>query len=305
MGQRDVRNEVLALGFDLERHHERVMAGLAEGRAEHVWQRIGLDGPLERESARAWIAGHMTTQRVAGDRLRLRLPRSLMPDEPRYWKNPSEAWPYAHDQGEPHPVRIWFHTPYGGEVETWTGRYLERDLEEYRRHWLGSYEARDVQPLARVAIASRLVAYQTGCHEAEASAWLLCDDPIPARPIVARFHTAIPGGVFIWVPDWQISAEDLSKLYARQRAWLTKSRQRSRRTEERLDALIEYVERSRPYEGRHKENTTWADMLEEWNNAEPDPRFRYKNVASMQGAYKAAREVREKRGILPRRETGE
>lgn len=287
---------MLTLGFDLARHHERVMAGLAEGREEHVWQRVGLDGPLERESAREWIAGHMTTQRVAGDRLRLRLPRSVMPDEPRYWKNPSETWPYAHDQGEPHAVRIWFHTPYGGDVETWTGRYLERDVDEYRRHWLGSYEARDVQPLARVAIASLLVAYQTGCHEAEASAWLLCDTPIPARPMVARFDT----GVHIWVADLQISAEDLGRLYVRQRAWLTKAGQRSRRTEERTDALIEYVERVRPHRGRHKNNKTWDEMFVEWNAAYPE--WAYETAESMERAYPPARRIREKRGILPPRQ---
>ena len=104
----------------------------------------------------------------------------------------------------------------------------------------------------------------------------------------------------MWVADWQINAEDLAKLYVQERLWQTKAEQRSRRPTQKTAELIEYVERVRPYKGRHPDNLTWPQVLEEWNNAYPE--WAYETADSIERSYKATRKRREERRLLPPRD---
>lgn len=291
LGQRYDRSEVLALGFDLQKHHEWAVSALAEHPRQDLWERLGLDGPLRRELAREWLLARSRDQVIAGDRVRL-----LVPDYLSHRRADFAEHELVVDVAENR-------RPSAGVYNAWLGIYLpERDLGATSReayypagHWRGS----KMQPLARVALAALDVATMTGCSGAEATAWLLCDEPIPAREIVAHFHTGKPRmGVNIWVADWRITAERLGRLFVQQRQWLTEVQQRARGPLERTGILIEYVDRVRPHKGRHKDNTPWREALEEWNNAYP--KWRYKTTASLEQAYKQARDRRE----APRREVG-
>lgn len=276
------------------------MAHLAEGRKGYVWDRLGLDGPFTHDAARSWIGERASVQRVAGDRVRLYLPPYLMPHTPDYGSQPGEPFPFARGQGEQAPVLVYLPRA----VDTWTGRvYLRDDPDDLRRRWVGVDEGARIEPLALVALVARLASYYTGCTGAEASAWVLCDEPIPAREMVAEINTGMPCGVHIFTPNWQINAGELGKLYVRQRRWLTRAEQRLRHPKEHTGVLIEYVERVRPYKGTHAENMPWDEVWREWNAAYPE--WAYSDSDSMQEAYRAARKVRERLGYLPPLEKGE
>lgn len=289
------------MGYDLERDHAMIVRQLAVFPRGDLWQRLGFDGPLTREQARTWIGEQARIQRIAGDRVRLHLPPDLMPAVPDFGATPGEPWPFARGQGEMHPVRI-YHSNVTA-IDTWAGRYLRDDLTDGGpgSFYPGSYPGASVQPLALVALAAVHVARATGCDAGEATAWLLCDESIPAREMVARFHTGTSRGVSIWVADWQINARELGRSFARQRQWLTNVEQRSRRPLEQTMRLIEYVERVRPHKGKHVDNMEWSEMVTEWNNAQPEA-WHHKDSETMQRAYRNARKRRERLGILPPKE---
>lgn len=287
------------MGFNLEKHHEWVMASLDAHPRQDLWARLGFDGPLDKDSAIEWIVARARDQRVEGDRVRLYVP-------PWLWR--AVDWDTERDRAEDAFVgrRVNSQRAYNA----WLGIYLpERDFgpaaERNPSYYPGMHwRWGKMQPLAVVALAALDVATMTGCFAEEATAWLLCDVPIPAREIVAHFHTGKPRhGVTVWVPDWQINAERLAKLFVQQRRWLTKAEQRSRRPEEKTAELIEYVERVRPHRGRHPDNLTWPEVFKEWNGAYPE--WSYETADSIERAYKATRKRREERGILPPREAGE
>ena len=294
--QRNGEGEVLALGFDLQKHHEWAVSALAEYPRQDLWERLGFDGPLEREQAREWLLARSREQEIAGDRVRLSVPGYLS-------HRPGDFSEREHIAD----VRDGRH-PSAGAYNAWLGIYLpERDLGAASGgafypgvHWRCSR----IQPIALVALAALDVAAMTGCSGAEATAWLLCDEPIPARAIVAHFHTGKPRtGVSLWLADWQINAEELAKLFVQQRLWLTKAKRRARRPVEKTAELIAYVERVRPHKGRHPDNMTWPEVLTEWNGAHPE--WAYETADSIERAYKATRKRREERGILPPRKASE
>lgn len=286
---------MVTLGFNLERNHAMTVRSLHDYVRADLWDRLGVDNALDHHDATAWVVACAKDQQIAGDRVRLYLP----------------AWARVTPDAFTNRQRLEKRSVHldTNALDAYTGRYLDSDLmatDHLSHHvWPKGYAAASVQLLALVALGAVFVARETGCRRAEAVAWLLCDEPIPAREIVAYKHQFLPagGGLTVWVPDWRITAKRLGELYVSQRQWLRESEQRRKPPTERTGALIEYVERMHPHKGHHPDNMTWPEMVREWNNVHP-AEWWYKDDETMQRAYRNARKRRVAIGYLPPKADG-
>lgn len=277
-------------------------------RAE-LWDALEIDGPMKRDEVWPWVADYWYRQRLEGERLTLRMP----PFEPGVLppssdlRPPTRVVPTAYEDSGAPCGRVTFLAPFRGRwpVSVFAGVYLEDDLELWPREgrwgrWTGASPER-IQPLALVALAATSVQEMTACTPEDAVMFLLCDEPFEAPGIRLEVGSGCHGcagyGVHVWAPNWLVTVDELCRLYADERKRLGLGH-RTKQPERHTGELIALVERTRPHGGKHPGNATWAQVLEDWNTTAP-PKRRYLDERSIQTAYRNARKVRRRKGLLP------
>lgn len=182
-------------------------------------------------------------------------------------------------------------------VDAFAGRYLEDHLELWppKSRWSSWTLAtnRHLQPLALVALAVTAVELATATDPECALGFLLCDEPLRWRGTRMRMGLSVPGGLFIWSPRSDMTAEELQAQYAdaRQSAGLTR---RSRGLSSHPDELIALVAEMRP-DGKPK--SSWGQVWIRWQRTHKKD-HPYQDPESLRKAHGAAVKRRQRRGLI-------
>ncbi|HZL06636.1 MAG TPA: hypothetical protein VFE45_14685 [Coriobacteriia bacterium] len=141
--------------------------------------------------------------------------------------------------------------------------------------------------LCRIADLARKIAKQTGCHEAEATMFLLCDI-VPQLPwleaVVFKFDSGRRHAFDIHVGSPLVPAEDVRRFYIQVREQASHpliGGQTKRGRNPWTYELLTFVEE------RRKKGWYWEGIFEEWNEQFPD--HPYKSVPAMQRSFYQAR----------------
>ncbi len=155
-----------------------------------------------------------------------------------------------------------------------------------RNLWI-DWVAPRVNRLCRVADLARKVAKQTGCEEAEATMYLLCD-LVPQLPwleaAVTKYDSGRRNAFTIYVGSPLVSAEDVRRFYLQVReaaAHPTIGGETKRGRKPWTYELLSFVEE------RRAKWWPWKDIFEEWNEQFPD--HPYKSLPAMQRSFYQAR----------------
>ena len=141
--------------------------------------------------------------------------------------------------------------------------------------------------LCRIADLARKIAKQSGCDEAEATMFLLCD-LVPQLPwleaVVVKYDSGRRHAFSIHVGSPLVPAEDVRRFYLQvreQASQPTIGGQAKRGRNPWTYELLSFVEE------RHSKWWLWRDIFEEWN--EQFPEHPYKSVPAMQRSFYQAR----------------
>lgn len=141
--------------------------------------------------------------------------------------------------------------------------------------------------LCRIADMASKIAKQTGCHEAEATMFLLCD-VVPQLPwleaVVFRFDSGRRHAFDIHVGSPLVPADEVRRFYVQVREQashpLTGGQTKRGRNPWTYE-MLSFVEE------RRAKWWTWKDIFEEWNEQFPD--HPYRNLPAMQRSFYQAR----------------
>lgn len=275
-----------------DQRHERIVGALESGVRRDLWERLGLTAPMSSDALVPWVFEEWRKQEVRGERLSLHIPAHAVPSTLPGWRSVVEevGRPFFRSRVVAHVDR--HDEPYAFLSERWVdvfaGVYFGDDVCMWLPvdRWDEGQAAGVTQPLALCALAATSVVKQTGCSAADATSFLLCGVRIP-RP-GTRCHFSLRGGMQLWVPDSDMTAEQLSAEYAQARklAGLTP---RSKGVSSHTGDMVRMVREMRP-------PATWSEVLARWNAERPE--YAYADRDSLRRAYQSTMSVRRARGIV-------
>ena len=244
---------------------------------------VGLDGPRAVEGLGEFLAAIAAGERAEGDYEHLDYldvlgnPKRLIPRRGYTRKQLHDAV----ERGEarrlpaPRPAGV-SEAEHRANPTAVAGRNLMQD-------WIALRTNR----LCRVADLAAKVAKKTGCSEAEATMFLLCDQTPELAWLEAQvfeFDSDRRRAFVIAVGSPLVPAEDLRRFYVqvREQATVPESGGRVRQgTNPWTFELLEFVEE------RRRSWISWQTIFEEWN--ELSPGHTYKSLPGMQRSYYEAR----------------
>lgn len=296
-------------------HAERV-AWIDDHVAKPVRQMCGIQEPFtDANAAGSWITEQVRIQTMDGDRFVLHLPRS-------------DALARLHDDIKRGPERLGIarneslrispdRTQAAYRVDGYTGTRHPLDRFDVARFGVGpAFRSftRDVlqrpqmQPLARLALASLIVERLLMCEPAEAAHFLLTGRAPAFVPIRADVmfswgdNSPSMPAVFIVSDPW-MTAEQVGTLVARARDHTpigkrVRDDKRLRRPDAALDYLIAFVDERRPVRGKSSKNMTWEEVTADWERLAP-AKHRERVSPNLRRAYSDAAKLRVEKGLLP------
>ncbi|NTU71600.1 MAG: hypothetical protein HGB10_07270 [Coriobacteriia bacterium] len=273
--------------------HDRILDSLERGVRAELWQAVGLEQPLQRPQLHGWVFDRERLQESAGERLTLDVPviRPVRADILKEWgrvrvsatldRRELDALEHA---GDPAPLQAAFYF----RRDVFASVYLSDDTNTWAggARWGEARRASVAAPLALVALAVTDVCAATGCSGWQATGFLLCGDRFPRAEMRGVFR--IPGGMHLWAPDPDMTAEQLAAEYAQARQQVGLSK-RARGLSGHTSDLVDLVQKMRPA-------ATWTEVYERWNRERPESA--YANPDSLRRSYAATLEARRARGMV-------
>jgi len=206
--------------------------------------------------------------------------------------------------------------PSGHQIKFWQGWHSPEDIgADHLVHGKTAWQATTCKGLAQLRSDARLIAAQTGCREAEAVAYLLCDY-VPHLPLVAvaveraeldytPLRRLRHARYTITVNSHLVPPAEVAALYRRacgsDATRLTYSGFPEGREDEPLRSwtveLLQFVGQERRTISSGGRRLPWSRLVVLWN--ERYPQKPYKNAAAMRRSYQEATEPREDAWPLP------